>query len=205
MINYQLVAFALQIPTYNSIEAESIGVLWAEHFLGGWNINRPPSGGSRFILARKTPRHPQNRTDYWLSHQYVSILRTGKSASWDKKCDVRIDRRLDSRQAWTVFQMFRCSISWALAPWCWPPRWASARSQCSARWHICQTSPARAVAQPGSNLANQSKTIARGTTDPGYIESITWAISPAKKNATCIGYKFGQHVVPLVLFPLNTR
>ena len=39
------------------------------------------------------------------------------------------------------------------------------------------------------------------------IYSLTWVISPAKYNATCIGSKFGQlYVVPLVLFQnLTTR
>ena len=37
------------------------------------------------------------------------------------------------------------------------------------------------------------------------IDSITWVISPAKKNTTCIGSKFGRHVVPLVLVPLTNR
>ena len=36
------------------------------------------------------------------------------------------------------------------------------------------------------------KNIARGTTD--YL---TWVISPAKKNATWIGSKFGHEVAPL--------
>ena len=39
------------------------------------------------------------------------------------------------------------------------------------------------------------------------IDSLTWVISPAKYNATCIGSKFGQlYVVPLVLVQnLTTR
>ena len=31
------------------------------------------------------------------------------------------------------------------------------------------------------------------------IDSLTWVISPAKYNATCIGSKFGQHVMQLEL------
>ena len=38
------------------------------------------------------------------------------------------------------------------------------------------------------------------------IDSLTWVISPAKYNATCIGSKVGQHVMQLELVPsLATR
>ena len=40
-----------QIPIFNLIQANSIGVLWTEHFSAGWNIRWPPSEGSHSILA----------------------------------------------------------------------------------------------------------------------------------------------------------
>ena len=40
-----------QIPIFNLIQANSIGVLWTEHFSAGWNIRCPPSEGSHSTLA----------------------------------------------------------------------------------------------------------------------------------------------------------
>ena len=53
---------------------------------------------------------------------------------------------------------------------------------------------------------HKSKTLPEAQRTQG-IDSLTWVISPAKYNATCIGSKFGQlYVVPLVLVQnLTTR
>ena len=45
-----------------------------------------------------------------------------------------------------------------------------------------------------------SKTLPEAQRTQG-IDSLTWVISPAKYNATCIGSKFGQHVMQLELVP----
>ena len=78
---------------------------------------------------------------------------------------------------------------------------------------IAKKAPKLKNAQNCKNRIKLQKKHPKLATTPKIAENIkicksltlTWVISSAKNNATCIGSKFGQHVKPFALVPILAR